>query len=104
MRQQSKMLHCFFKRRPDVVVSFDVVHVFVLQKAYREESKKEAGCSLYAQMPQTIETVFAKELSKTQSDVSLTLPSQHQVRDTKSIFALCLTSKRSKFEIYKLSF
>uniref|UniRef100_A0A3Q2WA58 Nebulin n=1 Tax=Haplochromis burtoni TaxID=8153 RepID=A0A3Q2WA58_HAPBU len=48
--------------------SVDVVHVFVSQKAYREESKKEAGCSLYAQMPQTIETVFAKELSKTQSD------------------------------------
>lgn len=46
-----------------------------MQKAYREEGKKEAGCSLYAQMPQTIETVFAKELSKTQSDVSLMGPS-----------------------------
>lgn len=43
----------------------------MLQKAYREEGKKEAGCSLYALMPQTIETVFAKELTKTQSDVSL---------------------------------
>lgn len=43
----------------------------MLQKAYREEGKKEAGCSLYAQMPQTIETVFAKELTKTLSDVSL---------------------------------
>lgn len=42
----------------------------MLQKVYREESKKEASCSLYAQMPQTIETVFAQELSKTQSDVS----------------------------------
>lgn len=45
----------------------------VLQKAYREEGKKDAGCSLYSQMPQTIETVFARELIKTQSDVSLTL-------------------------------
>lgn len=44
---------------------------FVLQKVYREEGRKEAGCSLYAQMPQTIETVFAKELARTQSDVSL---------------------------------
>lgn len=44
----------------------------MLQKAYREEGKKEAGCCLYAQMPQTIETVFAKELTKAQSDVSLT--------------------------------
>lgn len=87
------MLRCCFKRRPDVV------HVFVLQKAYREESKKEAGCSLYAQMPQTIETVFAKELSKTQSDVSVTPPSQHRVRDTRSILALSLTSKRSKREM-----
>lgn len=40
------------------------------QKAYRDESKKEAGCSLYAQMPQTIQTVFAQELTRTQSDVS----------------------------------
>lgn len=79
--------------------SFDVLHVFVSQKAYREESKKEAGCSLYAQMPQTIETVFAKELSKTQSDVSVTPPSQHRVRDTRSILALSLMSKRSKREM-----
>lgn len=43
-----------------------------MQKAYRDESKREASCSLYAQMPQTIETVFAKELTKTQSDVSPT--------------------------------
>lgn len=42
----------------------------MLQKAYREEGKKDAGCSLYAQMPQTIETVFARELIKMQSDVS----------------------------------
>ncbi|MEQ2197958.1 hypothetical protein XENOCAPTIV_005673, partial [Xenoophorus captivus] len=44
--------------------------VGLLQKAYREEGKKEAGHSLYAQMPQTIETVFAKEVTKAQSDVS----------------------------------
>ena len=44
-----------------------------MQKAYREEGKKDAGYSLYSQMPQTIETVFARELIKTQSDVSLTL-------------------------------
>lgn len=42
----------------------------MLQRAYREEDKREAGSSLYAQMPQTIETVFAKELTKAQSDVS----------------------------------
>lgn len=54
---------------------------FVLQKAYREEGKKEAGSSLYAQMPQTIETVFAKELTKTQSDVSLIdLPTSKSVK------------------------
>lgn len=51
----------------------------MLQKAYREEGKKDAGCSLYAQMPQTIETVFAKELIKTQSDVSLTASWLHIV-------------------------
>lgn len=44
--------------------------MFYFQKAYRQEGKKKAGSCLYAQMPQTIQTVFAKELSKTQSDVS----------------------------------
>ena len=55
---------------------FNIFRV-VLQKAYREEGKKEAGVSLYAQMPQTIETVFAKELTKTQSDVSGDYTSVH---------------------------
>lgn len=42
----------------------------MLQRAYREEGRRDAGCTLYAQMPQTIQTVFAKELTKAQSDVS----------------------------------
>lgn len=44
--------------------------MFVLQNVYRQEGKKEVGHSLYAQMPQTIETVFAQEVTKAQSDVS----------------------------------
>lgn len=57
-----------------VILSGVIFHLirtlFFLQKAYREEGKKEAGHCLYAQMPQTIETVFAKEVTKAQSDVS----------------------------------
>lgn len=53
-----------------VVFMFARKTVLFFQKSYREESRKEATCSLYAQMPQTIETVFATELTKTQSDVS----------------------------------
>lgn len=44
---------------------------FLFQKSYKEEGRKDTGHSLYSQMPQTIETAFAKEVAKHQSDVSM---------------------------------
>lgn len=56
---------------------------------YKEGSKKDASCSLYAQMPQTIETVFAKELTKTQSDVSFCTNQTCQQSILHSVFYIC---------------
>ena len=41
------------------------------QKSYEEREKEDTKACLYAKMPQTVETVFAEEVTKNQSNVSI---------------------------------
>ena len=44
---------------------------FIFQIKYKEGGKKDISASLYSQLPETMETQFAKEISDIQSEVNL---------------------------------
>ena len=46
-----------------------VVNVVSLKSKYKEESKKAHGSSVYSQLPETMETQFARTVSDLQSQV-----------------------------------